>query len=97
MMFAQRSNHIHVLPVLIVTSSAATKSVKTASTWSNPAITFMISELGLVYFLGRTEARKAVAVYFVSLAANQGMDGFLHRERAHLLEHFLLWCIPLLW
>jgi hypothetical protein len=50
----------------------------------------MISELGLVYFLGRTEARKAVAVYFVSLAANQGMDGFSHRERAHLLEHFLL-------
>jgi hypothetical protein len=50
----------------------------------------MISELGLVYFLGRTEDRKAVAVYIVSLAANAGMDRFSHRERAHLLEHFLL-------
>jgi hypothetical protein len=50
----------------------------------------MISELGLVYFLGRAEARKAVAVYFVSLTANQGMDGSSHRERARLLERFLL-------
>jgi hypothetical protein len=31
-------------------------------------MTFIMSELGFVYFLGRTEARKAVAVYSVSLA-----------------------------
>jgi hypothetical protein len=37
----------------------------------------MMSELGFVYFFGRTEARKAVAVCFVSLAANQGMDGWI--------------------
>lgn len=67
---------LHVRPVRIVTSSAATKSVKTASTESSPAITFMISELGLVYFLGRTELRKAVIVFYflVSLVPSQGIS-----------------------
>jgi hypothetical protein len=53
-------------------------------------MTLIMSELGFVYFFGRAAARKAVAVYFISLAWSQGMHGFLHRERAHLLEHFLL-------
>lgn len=47
----------------MVTSSAATKSVKTASTWSNPASTVIISELGFGYFFGRIQARNTVAVY----------------------------------
>lgn len=63
-------HHQLVLPVLIVTSRAATKSDTTASTWSSPARTFMISELGLEYFLERTEARKAVMVFAVSLVAS---------------------------
>ena len=33
-----------------------------------------MSELGFVYFLGRAEARKAVAVYFVSLAVSEGVE-----------------------
>jgi hypothetical protein len=49
----------------------------------------MISELGLVYFLGSTDARKAVMVYLVSLAL-VSIEGSLHQERGHLLEHFLL-------
>lgn len=65
---------LHVRPIRMVTSSAATKSVKTASTKSSPAITFMISELGFVYFLGRTEERKAVIVFLVSLVSNQGIS-----------------------
>lgn len=64
---------LRVRPVFIVTSSAATKSVKTASTSSNPARTFIISELGFVYFFGSTEAKKAVMVFLVSLAFYQGM------------------------
>lgn len=60
---------VHVLPVFIVTSSAATKSVKTASTSSSPARTFIMSELGLLYFFGSTEAKKAVIVFLVSLAS----------------------------
>src|SRR4051794_4785164 len=58
-----RNGCLQLLPVLIVTSSAATKSVKTASTSSNPARTFIISELALVYFFERTEVRKAVMVW----------------------------------
>lgn len=85
---AQRLRRLHVIPVLIVTSSAATKSVNMASTWSNPANTFIISELGFVYFLGRTEARKAVMVYIVSLASYLVTIWILHREHAHPLEHF---------
>lgn len=69
--------YLQVRPVFIVTSSAATKSVKTASTRSSPAITFMISELGFVYFFGRTDARKAVIVYFVSLVPKQGITSKL--------------------
>jgi hypothetical protein len=60
-------------------------------------MTLIMSELGFVYFFGRAAARKAVAVYFVSLVPTQGMNGFLHRARAHLLEHFPLWCILLPW
>jgi hypothetical protein len=65
--FSIGKNNSQVLPVRIVTSSAATNSVNTASTWSNPAKTFMISELGFAYFFVRTAAKKAVRVYSVSL------------------------------
>lgn len=63
---------LHSAPFLIVTSSAATKSVKTASTSSNPTNTFIISELGFVYFFERTEERKAARVCAVSFAALTG-------------------------
>jgi hypothetical protein len=32
-----------------------------------------MSELGFVYFFGRTDARKAVMVYFISLVFSQKM------------------------
>lgn len=80
--------HQHVLPLLMVASSAAIKSVKTVSTSSSPARTFIISELGLLYFLGRTEARNAVIVCHVSLVCNKAAQ-YIHQEHAHLLEHFL--------
>ena len=65
-----------------MTSSAATKSVNTASTWSSPAITFMISELGFVYFFGRTEARKAVMVYSISLVSSmKGRHSYIKSMR----------------
>lgn len=52
-------------------------------------MTLMMSELGFVYFLGSTEARKAVMVYSISLVFFE--EGhILHQEHAHLLEHFLL-------
>jgi hypothetical protein len=53
-------------------------------------MTLIISELGLVYFFGRTEARNAVAVYFHQPRRKSREAKFLHRERVHLLEHFLL-------
>jgi hypothetical protein len=59
---ASRKMALQVLPVRIVTSSAATNSVKTASTLSSPARTLIMSELGFVYFFERTDARKAVMV-----------------------------------
>lgn len=43
-------------------SRAPTKSVKIVSTWSSPARTAIISELGFVYFLGRTAEKKVVRV-----------------------------------
>lgn len=46
-------------------SSALTKSVKTWSTWSSPASTAIISELGFVYLLGRTAEKKVVRVCVV--------------------------------
>ena len=68
-----KARDLRLLPVFIVTSSAATNSVKTASTWSNPARTLIISELGFVYFFTRTDARKAVPVFSVSLVPYQGV------------------------
>ena len=59
--------NLQVLPVFMVTSSAATKSVNTASILSKPAMTFIMSELGFVYFFGRTDARNAVTVYDISI------------------------------
>lgn len=75
----------HVRPVLIVTSSAATKSVNTASTSSSPAITLMISELGFGYFLGSTEARKAVIVLIGQSRLDQG------GRRAHIEGMSICW------
>ena len=56
------AGNIHVLPALIVTSKVATNSVKIGSTWSRPASTFIMSELGFAYFFVRIEAKKAVRV-----------------------------------
>ena len=44
-------------------SSAPTKSVNTLSTWSRPAKTEMMSELGFVYFLARTAVRNVLSVW----------------------------------
>jgi hypothetical protein len=48
-------------------SRAPTKSVNTVSTWSSPANTAMMSELGFVYFLVRTAEKKLVRVYAISI------------------------------
>lgn len=70
MLISCSSPDLQLLPVLIVTSNTATNSVKTASTWSSPAITLIISELGFVYFLGSTAERNAVMVCSVSLVSS---------------------------
>ncbi len=44
-------------------SSAPTKSVNTLSTWSRPAKTVMMSELGFVYFLARTAVKNVLSVW----------------------------------
>lgn len=54
--------HSLLLPLRIMESNELTKSVKTASIWSRPASTVMISELGFVYFLERTAERKMLRV-----------------------------------
>ena len=59
--FLLRAN-VLVLPFRTMWSRDPTKSVKTASTWSRPARTVMMSELGLVYFLDRTADRKMLNV-----------------------------------
>jgi len=51
----------------MVTSSAVTNSVNTVSILSKPATTFIISELGFVYFFGKTDARNAVMVYHINI------------------------------
>ena len=47
----------------MIPSRVPTNSVKTASMWSRPARTSMMSELGLVYFLGSMAEKKVVRVY----------------------------------
>jgi hypothetical protein len=46
----------------MMVSKELTKSVKTWSTWSSPANTAIISELGLVYFFGSTTEKNVVRV-----------------------------------
>lgn len=57
----------------MIASKAATKSVKIWSTWSSPARTAMMSELGFVYFLGSTAEKKVVRV------CNRGQETFQRR------------------
>ena len=52
-----------LLPLRIMPSNTATKFEITWSTWSRPARTVMTSELGLVYFFFKTQARKTIKVY----------------------------------
>ena len=73
--------NVHVLPDLIVASRVVTKSVNTASTWSNPANTLIMSALGFAYFFTRTEARKAVNVCLVSCMPRSS-DGFILTSKA---------------
>ena len=56
------SPDVHDLPVRMVVSTDAAKSVKTASTSSSPAKTVMISALGFVYRFESTPARNTVKV-----------------------------------
>jgi hypothetical protein len=56
-------DNARVLPALMVTSRVATNSVNMASTWSRPASTLIMSELGFAYFFVRIEAKNAVKVY----------------------------------
>jgi hypothetical protein len=71
--------YLQILPVRIVTSSAATKSVKTGSMRSNPAKTLIISELGFAYFLGRMEAKRAVAVFLCQPCPERSRPGLTSR------------------
>lgn len=51
-----------LFPLRIIRSSAPTKSVKTVSTWSIPASTLMMSELGCAYFFESAEHRNILNV-----------------------------------
>lgn len=73
---------LQFLPVRIVTSKAATKSVKTASMRSNPAKTAIISELGFGYFFGRIQARNTVAVLLCQPCHDQRMSSLTSRACA---------------
>ena len=59
---AQRAHHSQLLPFRMIESSAPTKSVKTASIWSSPASTAIMSELGFVYFFPSTTTRNVLKV-----------------------------------
>lgn len=61
MPFGQHSCAL-LLPFLMSDSSALTNSVKTVSTWSRPARSSIMSELGFVYFLARIETIKVLRV-----------------------------------
>jgi hypothetical protein len=84
---------VRVLPALIVTSNVATNSVNMESTWSSPASTLIMSELGFGYFFVRIEAKNAVKVYTVSLSCKRSAMKDLHQGRAHLPEQFQLWYV----
>lgn len=81
---------VRVLPALIMISNVATNSVNIASTWSRPANTLIMSELGFAYFLVRIDARNAVKVYVVSLSYMNPAMHDLHRGHGHLQEQFQL-------
>ena len=79
---------VRVLPALIVTSNVATNSVNIASTWSSPASTLIMSELGFGYFFVRIEAKNAVKVCIVSSSCERLAILYLHQGHGHLREHF---------
>ena len=81
-------DNARVLPALMVTSRVATNSVNIASTWSRPASTLIMSELGFAYFFVRIEAKNAVKVYLVSPSCEILAILYLHQGHGHLLEHF---------
>jgi len=83
-------DNVRVLPALIVTSSVETNSVNMASTWSRPASTLIMSELGFAYFFVRIEARNAVKVYIVSLSYMKSAMEYLHQGHVRLQGHFRL-------
>lgn len=85
------------LPCRMIWSSEETNSVKTASTWSSPAMTLMISELGLVNFLFKAITRNTVKVYLVSWIKNIPIyEDHSHREHFHPRVDFHPWFLVLL-
>ena len=64
----------------MIPSRVPTNSVKTASMWSRPARTSMMSELGLVYFLGSMAEKKVVRVYMRVLESWQD-DVYMYVNR----------------
>jgi hypothetical protein len=81
---------VHVLPAFIAISRVATNSVNIASTWSRPASTLIMSELGFAYFFVRIAAKNAVKVYLVSPFCKRLAMLYLHLGHGHPLEQFRL-------